>query len=293
MASSEQESKRLALVARNLAATRLLYRVCMVARVESEEDIPFWQHAFGHARPDLKVKFLPSDSGNGTDARQRGKTVCMRYVPYLDRHFVICVDSDFDRFTRPGVLTADKHIYQTYTYSFENHHCWSESLQPGWEALSVCAFDFKVFLKKLSGILYPVLIEMLTTKAAKKKAWSLTELCGVVLSAQVNRAGALDSNGEALLNEIAGKVGTWSSGQVHPTVEACEKMKQAAAKEGLTADTAYLFMQGHCVFDLVLRVGKTLCNKTHDFQYEVLMPSLEHCASAEMNRVWVDIKNIQ
>lgn len=293
MASSEQESKRLALVARNLAATRLLYRVSMVARVESEEDIPFWQHAFGQARPDLKVKFLPSDSGNGTDARQRGKTVCMRYIPYLNRHFVICVDSDFDRFTRPGVLTADKHIYQTYTYSFENHHCWSESLQPGWEALSVCSFDFSVFLKKLSGILYPVLIEMLATKAAKKKAWSLTELCGVILSAQVNRTGALENNGEALLEEIEGKVSAWSSGQVHPTVEACEKMKLAAANEGLTEETAYLFMQGHCVFDLVLRVGKTLCNRTHDFQYEVLIPSLEHCASAEMNRVLVDIKNIQ
>lgn len=292
MASNEKESKRLALVARNLAASRLLYRVSMVARVESEEDIPFWQHAFGHARPDLKVKYLPSDSGSGTEARQRGKTVCMRYAPYLNRYFVICVDSDFDRFTRPGVLTADKHIYQTYTYSFENHHCWSESLQSGWVTLSMCSFDFKSFLKKLSGILYPVLIEMLTTKAAKKKAWSLTELCGVVLSAQVNRTGALDSNGEALLNEIASKVNAWSSGQVHPTAEACEKMKQTAIKEGLTEETAYLFMQGHCVFDLVLRIGRTLCNKTHDFQYEVLMPSLQHCTSTEMNYVLADIKNI-
>lgn len=293
MASREQESKRLALVARNLAATRLLYRVSMVVRVESEEDIAFWQHAFSHARPDLKVKYLPSDSGCGTDARQRGKTVCMRYAPYLNRYFVICVDSDFDRFTRPGVLTADKHIYQTYTYSFENHHCWSESLQDGWEALSVCSFDFKVFLKRLSGILYPVLIEMLTTKAAKKKAWSLTELCGVVLSAQVNRAGALDNNGEALLNEIADKVSTWSGCQVHPTVEACEKMKQTAAEAGMTAETAYLFMQGHCVFDLVERIGRTLCNRKHDFLYEVLMPNLEHCASAEMNSVWADIKRLQ
>ena len=293
MASSEQESKRLALVARNLAASRHLYRVSMVARVESEEDIPFWQHAFGHTRPDLRVKYLPSDSGNGPDARQRGKTVCMRYLPYLNRNFVICVDSDFDRFTRPGVLTADKYIFQTYTYSFENHHCWSESLQPKWESIAECGFDFKVFLKKLSNILYPVLIEMLTTKAAKKKAWSLTELCGVVLSAQVNRAGALDNNGEALLNEIAGKVSVWSNGQVHPTAEACEKMKQKAVEEGLTEETAYLFMQGHCVFDLVERIGRTLCKRKHDFLYEVLMPSLEQCASREMKAVWVDIKNMQ
>lgn len=129
--------------------------------------------------------------------------------------------------------------------------------------------------------------------SSEQESKRLAELCGVVLSAQVNRTGALDNNGEALLNEIAGKVSAWSSGQVHPTVEACEKMKLAAAKEGLTADRAYLFMQGHCVFDLVLRVGRTLCNRTHDFQYEVLMPSLEHCVSAEMNRVWMDIKNIQ
>ena len=170
---SREERKRLAQYARNLAATRHLYRVSMVARVESEEDIPFWQHALSRSRPDLKVKYLPSESGEGTNVRQRGKTVCMRYAPYLNKHFVICVDSDFDRFTRPGTLTAEKYIFQTYTYSFENHLCWGDALQKKWEALNVHEFDFKSFLTALSGILYPVLIEMLTTKAARKKAWNL------------------------------------------------------------------------------------------------------------------------
>lgn len=280
-------------MARNLTASRHLYRVSTVARVESEEDIPFWQHVFSLTRHDLKVKFLPSDNGSGSDARQRGKTVCMRYVGHLNKHFVICVDSDFDRFTRPGVLTADRYIYQTYTYSFENHHCWGEGLQQAWDALAVCDFDFRVFLTGLSRILYPVLIEMLAVKAAKRKSWSLTELCGVVLSAQVNRTGALDNNGEALLTEIAGKVNAWSSGQVHPTAAACDKMSALAASEGLAEETAYLYMQGHCVYDLMLRIGKTLCKRKHDFQYEVLMPSLERCASTQMNRVMADIRNIQ
>ena len=44
--ASREERKRLAQFARNLAATRHLYRVSLVARVESEEDIPFWQHDF-------------------------------------------------------------------------------------------------------------------------------------------------------------------------------------------------------------------------------------------------------
>ena len=48
----------------------LPYRVNTIARVESEEDIPFWQHAFSQSRPDLKVKYLPSENGEGTDVRQ-------------------------------------------------------------------------------------------------------------------------------------------------------------------------------------------------------------------------------
>jgi len=289
---SREESKRLAQFARNLAATRHLYRVNTIVRVESEEDIPFWQHAFSHSRPDLKVKYLPGENGEGTEVRQRGKTVCMRYVPYLNHNFVICVDSDFDRFTRPGTLVADRFIFQTYTYSFESHHCWAESLQDKWQQLGVCGFDFKVFLTCLSGILYPVLIEMLTTKAAKKKAWNLTELCGIILSVQVNRTGVLDNNGNLLLEEIKSKVEHWRNRQVHPTASACDKMRNESSDLGLTADTAYLFMQGHCIFDLVLRIGRTLCDGRHDFRYEVLMQTLAVGTSPEMNHILSDIKTL-
>lgn len=268
--ASKEERKRLSQIARNLAAARHLYRVGLIARVESEDDIPFWQYVFSQARPDLKVKYLPGESGNGTDARQRGKTVCMRYVPYLSKSFVVCVDSDFDRFTRPETLAVEKFIFQTYTYSFENHHCWSDSLQARWESLYEGVFDFRIFLTELSRLLYPVLIQMLTTKAAKKKAWNLTELCGVILSVQPNRAGVLDGNGAMLLADISDRVHTWCSAQVHPTETACSKMRGMASEQGLTDTTSYLFMQGHCIFDLVLRIGNALLDGRHDFRYEVL-----------------------
>ena len=153
-------------------------------------------------------------------------------------------------------------------------------------------FDFRVFLKELSRILYPVLIEMLATKAAKKKAWNLTEFCGVILSVQANRAGVLDNNGALLLSEIKNKVEEWSNRQIHPTAAACGKMQADASNLGLTSDNAYLYMQGHCIFDLVLRIGRTLCNRQHDFEYEVLMQTLAGCHSAEMNHVLSDIRNL-
>ena len=290
--ASKEERKRLSQIARNLAAARHLYRVGLIARGESEDDIPFWQYVFSQARPDLKVKYLPGESGNGTDARQRGKTVCMRYVPYLSKSFVVCVDSDFDRFTRPETLAGERFIFQTYTYSFENHHCWSDSLQARWESLDEGVFDFRIFLTELSRLLYPVLIQMLTTKAAKKKTWNLTELCGVILSVQPNRAGVLDGNGAMLLADISARVHTWCSAQVHPTETACSKMRGMASEQGLTETTSYLFMQGHCIFDLVLRIGNALLDGRHDFRYEVLTQTLAGCHSAEMNHVIADIRNL-
>lgn len=292
MAGKQTKKRRLSHVAKNLKASRILYRVDVMARVESEDDIGFWQFVFHQAKPGLRVKFLPSDSGKGPDSRQRGKTVCMHYVGHLDKHLVVCVDSDFDNFVRPGVLTPDKFIYQTYTYSFENHHCWSDGLQKTWIGVAEGVFDFKVFLSELSHILYPTLIEMLATKVSKKKAWNLTNLCGVILSAQVNRRGALENNGEPLLQEIENKVEGWSSHQVHPTEAACDKMKAFAAGLGLNADTAYLYMQGHCVYDLCLRIGYVLCNRMHDFEYEVLKPSLTNCASTEMSHVIAELATI-
>lgn len=290
MANSAKENRRIRQVARNLTASRLLYRVSTIVRVESEDDIPFWQHVFSISRPGQKVKFLPSETGSGPIARQRGKTVCMRYVGHLNKNFVICVDSDFDSFTRPGVLDKNKFIFQTYTYSFENHHCWIHSLQQYWASLSINDFDFEVFLTELSHILYPVLIEMLTIKAARKKTWNLTELCGIILSSQVNKKGRLDNNGQQLLNEIKSHLATWSKMQTHPTKVACDRMSTTAVRLGLTKDTAYLYMQGHCIFDLVLRIGNVLCNKKRNFLYEVLDPSLIHCKSAEMKHVIADLK---
>ena len=42
-------------------------------------------------------------------------------------------------------------------------------------------------------------------------------------------------------------------------------------ERGLTESSAYLYMQGHCVYDLLLRIGRFLLDNTQlDFEYEVL-----------------------
>lgn len=63
--------KDIAARARNIKATRKLYRVDVVARVESEDDISFWQKAIHETRPNVKVKFLPAELSEA-NVRQRG-----------------------------------------------------------------------------------------------------------------------------------------------------------------------------------------------------------------------------
>ena len=290
MTNQRENNRRLRAIARNLKAARHLYRVGLMARVESEDDIAFWQEMIHVANPRTTVKFLPSEPAGGVEARQRGKAVCMRYVPYLDSHLIICVDSDFDNFIRHGVLTPQRNILQTYTYSFENHYCWSVKLQNSWDALNLRKFDFRDFLLKLSHILYPVLISMLTTKAAKKGAWNLTDLCGVILSCQVNRKGSLENNGEVLLTEIEKKIQAWTTAQKMPTRTSCKKFEAIANAAGLTTDTAYLFMQGHCIFNLTERIGNYLCNNQSDFLFGVLTSNLCTSGYAEMNHLLSDIQ---
>lgn len=76
---------------RNLKASRFLYRADVIARVESEDDIAFWQKAIHHVRPSVKVKFIPAEVSD-SNTKQRGKTLCMKLVEYLDQHFIIWFD---------------------------------------------------------------------------------------------------------------------------------------------------------------------------------------------------------
>lgn len=285
------EKAYLAARARNLKASRFLYRVDVVARVESEDDIAFWQKAIHTVRPNVKVKFIPAEVSESNE-RQRGKTLCMKLVPYLDEHLIICVDSDFDKFLRQELLTPSKHILQTHTYSWENHHCQYVNLQKRWEEIKNVSFDFSPFLISFSHLLYPALVGLLFAKSKGRKSWSLDSLCSAILDVKVNQKGMLDSNGKLLLQKIETNISSWMVSQQPLSEEEYDEMRKKALLLGLEEDTAYLYMQGHCVFNLIQRMGNFLCNGKSDFLYEVLIPSYTCNGYHEIDMVKSDIAQI-
>lgn len=285
------DSRYYNLVAKNLTAARRLWNVDVVARLEDSEDVMFWQTMFHAARPDVRVKFLPCSISN-SGMRVTGKKNCLKYINELNKHYVICVDSDFDNILKPGLLDVGKFILQTYAYSWENHYCWAESLQTRWEALEVNDFNFSEFIIALSGAIYEPLLMLLAAKASDIKHWSLDSMCSAILSTQPNQKPFFENNGKAYIEKIAQQLDSWiATNDVLPE-DSVANMRNTLTALKITPTNAYLYMQGHCIYDLILRLGMAMCDGKKDFKSEVLDQTLALEDYDEIGKVVKDVKSV-
>ena len=119
-----------------------LKRLDAIVHVEGETDKMFWKQALAHAG--LNVR--PVSGSDNREDQTSGKKQCLKYRPYLNPRFFICIDSDYDylKQTQPQYGVKD-FILQTYTYAIENHYLASNlSLQD--------------FLRTYSRIIYPAFL---------------------------------------------------------------------------------------------------------------------------------------
>lgn len=282
------ESRRVAARARYYSASRFLYKVDVVAMVEDKEDIEFWRFAFNKAKTGFKVKFFPGEN-TYTREHHTGKSVCLKYKSELNRYFVICIDSDLDKFVRPEIFASSQYIFQTHTYSWENHYCNPEALNRSSSECGCNAFDFSGFLKGYSKLVYPAIIRIVAGKCKGYQGWHLDDLSSIV-SLQVTRRGILENNGIALLNQIEVNIQFWISSQPVISDADIEETETLASTIGLSPENAYLYMRGHNIYDLILRVGNALSDGNHDFKVEVLGQSISFSGYPEIEKVVSDIQ---
>lgn len=259
-----------AATARNISAGTLLagYDICF--RVEDAVDIAFWQKLLAPEIREKKVKFFPFvQSGNKCIT---GKAYIMKHMTQANPSYILCVDSDLDRILGKKDFDAEHYILQTYTYSWENHHCWSQALQSAWMQWQMNAeFDFTVFLSGLSAVVYDAFVLMLTKKRLSHRGFTLDTLCNCIDKVQGNQKEALLHNGEGVLAAIATNINLKMEKAEPETTEDVSLTIQRMEKLGISKDNCYLYMQGHSVFNLVCRIGKALLDES--FEYQVLMPS--------------------
>ena len=262
----------------------LRYRnIKAVVHLEAEEDIPFWDYQLQNAYPSQYRYITYSKNNNGADAR--GCEQSLRYKPYLTKRFFICIDSDLRLLKGEEGLTAENRIAQTYTYSWENHLCEAEHLQHRYHTkVPNPGFDFSIFLKNLSVVLYLPLLYLVhySQEPSLNQQWNISKF-NTCLPLQPNRK-ELEDNGKPYIEKVKKLF-----------ADALKSLQPPAnmTNENLKKEEAYLHIQGHQIYYLILHIGTLLCKGTGvAFKTGILHKTFPINGYSEIENLQTDLKQI-
>lgn len=248
--------------AKRFALDAKMFRCRAAVHVENKDDIAFWSAVLKHFRPEDKFHFI-AGSRNEYGHETCGVTQCLKYFDYLSPDFFICIDSDYRYLLREKKMDIRHYVMQTYTYSFENHHCFADGLD------DVCSrvthlknnvFNFRHFLKEFSNILYDLFIWHLYFQNADPIRFSQMEFDGYISLSSSRFFPLVYDNGARALDELRNRVErkTGFLGRKFPNAD-LEGVRQRYLQLGLTPDNVYLFIRGHNLYDLITFVCKEVC----------------------------------
>ncbi len=253
-----------------------------VVHLEDAQDKTFWNYQLQNAFPAKYLFLTYSKNENGNDTR--GCEQCLRYIPYLTKRFFVCIDSDL-RQLKGEMYSADDFVAQTYTYSWENHFCEAVQLQKRFVALVPDAvFDFRIFLRNLSKVLYRPLLYLVhfNQSAETNKIWNITKF-NDCLPLQPKR-DELEDNGSMYIKRV--------SKMFDNALQGFESNEPSANKY-VSEDNAYLHIQGHHIYKLVLHIGTLLCRGTDvAFRSDVLDKAMQTTGYEEIDNVRADLMQI-
>ena len=238
------------------AASRLEGRAArprVVAYVESYDDIFFWRDALSEAAPHVQFEVvLPSRLTLG-----RGKKIAL--ANRLGPHMIACVDADYDFLMQGATPTGEMvcrspYVVHTFVYAIENLRCHAEVL----DRVCVMAtlndrvvFDFRAFLTAFSRIVHPLLVwNVWAYRYGFYTQFSLTDFARMVEVREV-----LLHHPERMLDDLRRRVNREIATLQHrfPQARAGYKpLRDEMARLGVTPETAYLYMRGHDLVDVVL-----------------------------------------
>lgn len=251
-----------------------------VVHLEDADDELFWNNQLQNIAPAKYLYLQYSQNRKGRESR--GCEQCLSYRPYLDKHFFICIDSDLRLLKGDMKLSAESYIAQTYTYSWENHFCEAKHLKRRFSIeIPECNFDFEVFIQKLSCVVYKPLLYLVhySRNSELNKLWNISKF-NACLPLQPKSEELLD-NGRGYIIRITQLFEDALSNLVQPEI---------MANEYLNEHNAYLHIQGHQLYKLILHIGSMLCHGNGvAFKTDVLDKSLHTEGYPEIEQVQTDL----
>ncbi|MDE7465195.1 MAG: DUF4435 domain-containing protein [Muribaculaceae bacterium] len=253
-----------------------------VIHVEDEDDKNFWLAQLKNVKKG-NYHFITrskSEAGNNT----KGCEQCLKYRPYTNDKFFICIDSDLRLLRGEESFTPKNYIAQTYAYSWENHSCEANHLENRFkEKVPDSKFSFVTFLTQLSNIVYkPLLYLVYHNTSELNLKWNITKF-NRCIPTQLRRDN-LEENGKQYLLKV----------KQHFDEELTYlSLPEDFAIEGLNSEYAYLHIQGHKLYDLIVNIGSMLCKgKRVAFKSEVLDSGFPVSGYMEIDNVQSDLTSI-
>ena len=230
----------------------------IVAYVESYDDIFFWRMVLSEFEDD-KYYFevmLPSKKNLSKGKKQ----VLMNLVgEQVGENMIACVDADYDFLIQGATKTSEKiisspYVFHTYVYAIENYQCYAPSLH------NVCVmstlndhkiFDFEEYMRLYSQAIYPLFIwSIWYYRTPDYGDFSITDFNRVIDTGHFSIPNAYNS-----IVNVRHKVGrkvAFLQKQNPDAKESYLALKEELKELGVTADNAYLFIQGHHLYDGVI-----------------------------------------
>lgn len=248
--------------AKRFALDAKMFRCRAAVHVENKDDIAFWSAVLKHFRPGDKFHFI-AGSRNEYGNETYGVTQCLKYFPYLSPDFFICIDSDYRYLLKERDINVKHFVIQTYTYSFENHHCFADGLDDVCcrvTRLKNTVFDFNRFLTEFSNILYELFIWHLYFQNADPVRFSQLEFDAYLALTTSRSYPLVYDNGGRALDELRVRVERKLKflRRKYPHAN-LEIVKQRYLELGVTPDNVYLFVRGHNLYNLILLICKEVC----------------------------------
>ena len=240
----------------------------IVAYVESYDDVYFWRTVLSEFENEKRYfeVMLPSKF-NLTRGK---KSVLMNFLDGapLGRDMIACVDADYDYLVQGRTAQSRKvlespYVFHTYVYAIENYQCYAPSLH------NVCVsvtlndhriFDFREYFRQFSEALFPLFVwSIMLYRNGNYPKFSISDFNRIA-----DPGGFNVQNPEPSIANVKRKVYTKINDLQRQFPDA--KEEYLATKEdikalGVTAQTTYLYIQGHHLFDTVVSPMLTkVCN---------------------------------
>ncbi|NDP22712.1 MAG: DUF4435 domain-containing protein [Paludibacter sp.] len=252
------------------AGVSIVLRYTASVHVEDFDDAVFWEKTLNHFLPEQKFNFVYyslSPKGNETTGCEQ----CLKYKDYLSDRFFICIDSDYRYLLQESDISPSNHIYQTYTYSIENHLCFISKLNAIPEKCTRIAdhiFDFEAFLFSYSNAVYEAYIwHLYFLRIGDETSFSKDEFNRIIHLLQVVPDYDIANNGNAIILEMENRCNIKINSLKVPFPDVNIELEKTYFRTlGVTSNNVYLFVRGHNLFDLIVAIGKKNCDKLLDYQ---------------------------